>query len=131
MLCNRLQGQQRYSCLSQPVDFCLCAAVRVAPIVYTKHDVDQHGRVQLWASPPAMVSDPIEATLAFQTFYNSLPGKRVNLTIKKYVDEKANCSDRITTGVRTNAQRSVLLSSLHGGNFESQSIEARFENEGS
>jgi hypothetical protein len=55
------------------------------PVIYIKHDVDRHLNVQMWASLPQMVSDPTQSAMDFQTFYNSIPGRKANLSIRRYV----------------------------------------------
>jgi hypothetical protein len=55
------------------------------PVIFTKHDVDSQGCAQIWTSPPVMVTDPIQSAIDFQTFYNSIPGKKVHLSIKGFI----------------------------------------------
>ena len=72
----------RYTYIS-PAIFGFAQRLRV-PVIFIKQDVDRQFNVQIWASSPQMVSDPIQSAMDFQKFFNSIPGRKTNLTIKRF-----------------------------------------------
>ncbi len=54
------------------------------PVIFIKSDVDCQGCVQIETSKPHTVSEPELSAMAFQEFYNSVPGKKIDLTVRKY-----------------------------------------------
>ncbi len=54
------------------------------PVVFIRADVDQAGIVHLAASEPHDVSDEAATAEAFRDFYNALPGRKLDLAVKRY-----------------------------------------------
>ncbi len=54
------------------------------PVVFLRADVDEAGTVHIAASEPQAVSDETATAEAFRDFYNALPGRKLDLAVKRY-----------------------------------------------
>jgi hypothetical protein len=57
------------------------------PVIFIRNDVERDGRVHIFASPPHSVVEPTLSAMAFQDFYNSMPGKKINFAVKRYYEK--------------------------------------------
>lgn len=56
------------------------------PVIFIRNDVDRDGHVHIFASTPHAVVEPALSATAFQDFYNSMPGKKINFAVKRYYE---------------------------------------------
>jgi hypothetical protein len=66
-----------------PAIFALARHLKL-PVIFIRNDVDAEGCVRVHASPRHIVSDPESSAQAFQDFYNSFPGKKIDYVVKRY-----------------------------------------------
>jgi hypothetical protein len=60
------------------------AMQQMLPVIFVRKDVDSLGCVHIRTSKPHMVTDPVSSAAAFLEFYNSIPGKKIDLIVKRY-----------------------------------------------